>query len=44
MLKQLKREMERVEDMPEDVQEMFLAFYDYLRNTENLGDRRILFH
>lgn len=44
MLKQLRREMERVEHMPEDVKEIFLAFYDYLLNTENLGERRILFH
>ncbi len=44
MLKQLKREMEKVEHMQEDVKEMFLDFYDHLMNTENLGERRILFH
>ena len=44
MIKQLKREMEKVDLMPENVKGIFLDFYDYLMNTENLGERRIIFH
>lgn len=44
MLKQLKLEMEKVDRMPEEVKRAFIDFYDYVMNTENLGERRMLFH
>ena len=44
MNKQLKREMEKVDLMPSDMKGVSVDFHDYLMNTENLGERRIMFH
>ena len=44
MIKQLEMEMDRINRMQEEVKQTFLHFYDYMMNTENLGERRRLFH
>ena len=44
MIKQLEMEMDKINRMQEEVKQTFLHFYDYMMNTENLGERRRLFH